>query len=218
MVRLSVNVNKLATLRNSRGKNNPDVQAFAEKILSFGAHGITVHPRPDGRHIRVADVFAIRDLINTWNRSHQPAAEFNVEGYPSDDFLQLMDQIRPDQVTLVPDSPEALTSNAGWDLMRHERALATHIERIRAIGSRISLFIDPAEFTERQAAALHRLKPDRIELYTEAFADSFGQPDQSKIVALYQAASKAAAPIAVNAGHDLNLQNLETLLPLSSPT
>src|SRR5882757_3524182 len=178
MTRLSVNVNKLATLRNSREKNLPDVAELAKKILSYGAHGITVHPRPDGRHIRLADVHDLHDLVDRWNRAESEKVEFNIEGYPSDEFLQLIEKIKPDQATLVPDPPEALTSNAGWDIHRHETELKRIMAQIKKSSVRISLFVDPKMLDASQEQALARLKPDRIELYTEAYSDHFHQPSR----------------------------------------
>ncbi len=214
MTRLSVNVNKLATLRNSRGKNLPDVAAFSRRILEYGAHGLTVHPRPDGRHIRVPDVWALLKIKNEWNQSAKTPIEYNIEGYPSNDFLTMIEQVHPDQATLVPDPPEALTSNAGWDLVQNESGLKEILGRLRSAGVRSSLFVDPARHDEKQRAALVRLKPDRIELYTEAFHDHFGKSDQTKVVDRYLNAAKHAHEngIGVNAGHDLNQENLGTLI------
>jgi pyridoxine 5-phosphate synthase len=212
MTQLSVNVNKLATLRNSRGKNLPNVLAFSEKILTLGAFGITVHPRPDERHIRLSDVYALKELLSTWQKKGAQV-EFNVEGFPSPDFLKLMDKVRPDQCTLVPDPPEALTSNAGWDLQKNE-AFLTPIVAALSKFTRVSLFVEPARFTEPQRAALERIHPQRIELYTEAYTDAFATPLEAQVLATYKsAASQAKAlKIGVNAGHDLNQQNLGPLL------
>ncbi|MGZ3722583.1 MAG: pyridoxine 5'-phosphate synthase [Bdellovibrionales bacterium] len=214
MTRLSVNVNKLATLRNSREKNLPDVTALAKKILSYGAHGITVHPRPDGRHIRLADVHDLHDLIARWNRAEADKVEFNIEGYPSDDFLRLIDEVKPDQCTLVPDPPEALTSNAGWDAHRNEIELKRVIAQLKKSSVRVSLFIDPKTLDTSQEQALLRLKPDRIELYTEAFSDHFHQPSRDSVTEIYRRGSVFArdAGIGVNAGHDLNQDNLGFLI------
>ena len=215
MTQLSVNVNKLATLRNSREKNNPDVTAMAKKILSYGAHGITVHPRPDGRHIRMHDVHDIQKLITQWNQtSGQNPVEFNIEGYPSDEFLEMVAKARPHQCTLVPDPPEALTSNAGWDLAGNEALLTRVISTLRQIGVRISLFVEPAKFSAIQAQALGRLKPERIELYTEAYADHFARADRDKVTEDYARVARAAEEIGVgvNAGHDLNQENLGHLI------
>ena len=214
MAALSVNVNKLATLRNSRGKNLPDVTALARKILTYGAHGITVHPRPDGRHIRTADVEALQALVLDWKKQNAKV-EFNIEGYPSEEFLQLVNRHCPEQVTLVPDPPEALTSNAGWDLIVQETLLKKTLQHWRqGNGPRVSLFIDPFQFSEAQGAALLRLKPDRIELYTERYADAFATPERDQVTQVYARAARFAAQngIGVNAGHDLNQKNLKHLL------
>lgn len=214
MTRLSVNVNKVATLRNSRGKNLPDVVFVAEEVLRFGAHGITVHPRPDGRHIRRPDVEALTEVIRAWNESSGRQVEFNVEGYPSEDFLGLMEKVRPHQVTLVPDPPDVLTSNAGWDVAGSESLLNSVIPRLRSIDARVSLFIDPFLMDEEQWQALARCKPDRIELYTERYADCYGTDMQSAVLERYRQVAQRAKDlnIGVNAGHDLNQNNLKLLI------
>ncbi|MGE4132634.1 MAG: pyridoxine 5'-phosphate synthase [Bdellovibrionales bacterium] len=214
MTQLSVNVNKLATLRNSREKNLPNVSLFAQKILSWGAHGITVHPRPDGRHIRRDDVFELADLVKRWNQSHSTPVEFNVEGYPSTDFMTLIQEIRPDQATLVPDPPEALTSNAGWDLFGREKELAPILADLKALEVRSSLFFDPADFSPEQEESLRRLRPDRIELYTEAFSDAHSGKKHSEVLNRYQNVAERAHAlgIGINAGHDLNQSNLGDLV------
>lgn len=211
MTSLSVNVNKLATLRNSRGKNLPDVTVFARKILALGAHGITVHPRPDGRHIRRADVFSIRKMISDWNQTSRPV-EFNIEGYPSPDFIELIRESTPDQATLVPDPPEALTSNAGWDLVKSESLLAGVLPNLRP--ARVSLFVDPFQFDKAQAEALLRLRPERIELYTERFSDHYETSQRDSVTAEYKRVARFAHEngIGVNAGHDLNQENLRYLV------
>jgi len=210
MCRLSVNVNKLATLRNSRGKNNPDVAEFSRKILAFGVRGLTVHPRPDGRHIRLSDVEQLHGLVADWNAKGGEQVEFNIEGYPSPDFIGLMKRFRPHQATLVPDPPEALTSNAGWDLEKNESLLSGIVQDLRAVGVRVSLFVDPFEFNGKQKQSLAIIQPDRIELYTERFADAFGTGEQAAVTAVYRDAALAARELGVeiNAGHDLNQQNL----------
>jgi pyridoxine 5-phosphate synthase len=210
MTKLSVNVNKLATLRNSRGKNRPDVQAWAARLLTWGAQGITVHPRPDGRHIRLSDVAPLKALVDRF-----PLAEFNIEGYPSADFLTMVGRIKPHQVTLVPDPPDTLTSNAGWDFVGGRDALVPALATLRAHGLRSSLFLDPWTFrAAEQRDALLKLKPDRVELYTERFADDFGTDRESATLALYQESALwcVRQGIAVNAGHDLDLHNLKTLV------
>lgn len=215
MTRLSVNVNKLATLRNARGGNLPDVSAFARKILSYGAHGITVHPRPDERHIRRSDVPALSQVVTSFNQGSAKKAEYNIEGYPSDDFLTLLAQIRPDQATLVPDPPEALTSNAGWDLNGHQALLSEVVHKIKRLGSvRVSLFVDPFQFDEAQGQALLAIRPDHIELFTEKFADAFSNSHRAQVTAEYVRVATWAREhgIGVNAGHDLNQQNLGYLI------
>jgi pyridoxine 5-phosphate synthase len=214
MTRLSVNVNKLATLRNSRGKNLPDVIAWSKRILDYGAFGITVHPRPYGRHIRLADVESLRGLLHSWNQRERARAEFNIEGYPEDEFLALNERVQADQCTLVPDPPEALTSNAGWDLVRHEPFLSGVLQRLKGAGIRSSLFVDPAAMNAAQLAALSRLKPDRIELYTEAFSDAYGTASLERVARGYRELAEQARDlgIGVNAGHDLNQNNLGYLI------
>jgi pyridoxine 5-phosphate synthase len=197
MIRLSVNVNKIATLRNARGGNNPDLLKMTADIERFGAQGITVHPRPDERHIRYSDVVALKPLVST---------EFNIEGYPSDDFIELVSAVKPTQVTLVPDPPNVLTSNAGWDTIKHHEFLTGVISDLKRKGIRTSLFIDPIESLIESAASTGT---DRIELYTEAYAHGF-KIDKAKAIAPYQSAAKLALQLGmgVNAGHDLDLQNL----------
>ncbi|GCD80533.1 pyridoxine 5'-phosphate synthase [Schleiferia thermophila] len=195
--KLSVNINKIATLRNSRGGNVPDVLQAAIDCQRFGAEGITVHPRPDERHIRYSDVRAIRPIITT---------EFNIEGYPSEKFLQLVEEVRPHQVTLVPDPPDALTSNAGWDTQAHLDFLKEVIARIKATGARVSLFVETNEEDIKGAALAGA---DRIELYTEDYARGYNK-DPENAVAPYAvcAAIAHSLGLGVNAGHDLNLDNL----------
>ncbi len=214
MTLLSVNVNKLATLRNSRGKNIPDVEALSTKILLYGAHGLTVHPRPDGRHIRPHDVHALSALVRNSPATSAGPVEFNIEGYPSPDFLKLIEDVHPDQATLVPDPPEALTSNAGWNLRSNETFLASAIARIKSSGARVSLFLSPFSFNDEDLKALQRLQPDRIELYTEKFADDFDSDQSEATVAAYAHIAKRAEDcgIGVNAGHDLNQKNLGYLI------
>lgn len=201
MTTLSVNVNKIATLRNARGKNNPDVLKTVLDIIRYGAQGITVHPRPDGRHIRHEDVFAIAQAIDV---------EFNMEGYPDQNFLALVTTIKPAQCTLVPDPPHVLTSNAGWDIEKNSHFLYNVIENLHQHGIRTSLFVDPMQMTPGAFTALTYTKTDRIELYTEAYANAFGTQHQDAVLAKYQAAAAEATHlgIAINAGHDLNLDNL----------
>ncbi|MDE6457021.1 MAG: pyridoxine 5'-phosphate synthase [Muribaculum sp.] len=198
MTNLSVNINKVATLRNARGENIPDVEKVAVDCESFGAQGITVHPRPDERHIRHADVFALRPLVKT---------EFNIEGYPSPDFMDLVLKVKPEQVTLVPDAPDAITSNAGWNVVKHHGFLSEVVDRLREAGIRSSIFVDPDEEMVKAAASTGT---DRVELYTKPYADNY-PADPEAAVAPYVAASIAAhkAGLGVNAGHDLNLANLK---------
>jgi pyridoxine 5-phosphate synthase len=196
--RLSVNINKIATLRNSRGGHNPDVIRAAIDCQMFGADGITVHPRPDERHIRYADVRDLRPVVTT---------EFNIEGNPVEDkFVQLVLEVKPEQVTLVPDQPGQLTSNHGWDTIGQRKLLRELTEMFHVAGIRVSIFVDP---DQRQAAAAAETGTDRIELYTEAYAHHFSKNPESAIAA-YVAAAKAAsdAGLGINAGHDLDRTNL----------
>jgi pyridoxine 5-phosphate synthase len=200
MTRLSVNINKIATLRNSRGGNIPSVKEAAIKCQQFGAQGITVHPRPDERHITRKDVYEIKPLITT---------EFNIEGYPSEDFLKMVTEINPDQVTLVPDKHDQLTSDHGWDTWDNLSFLKEVIARLRENGIRTSIFVDPDPHVVEGAA---EVKTDRIELYTEPYA-RFYPIDKVKAVELFVKAARTAKDldIEVNAGHDLNLENLNYL-------
>ena len=194
---LSVNINKVATLRNARGENVPDVSRVAVDCEAFGADGITVHPRPDERHIRREDVFRLRPLVKT---------EFNIEGYPSPEFMDLVLKIKPEQVTLVPDAPGDLTSSAGWDVGAHLEFLTGIIDSLREAGIRSSVFVDTDPENIRLAA---KAGADRVELYTKPYADLFDK-DPEAAVKPYVEASRAArkAGLGVNAGHDLNLANL----------
>lgn len=194
---LSVNINKIATLRNARGENVPDVQKVAVDCESFGADGITVHPRPDERHIRRDDVFKLRPLIKT---------EFNIEGYPSHDFIDLVLMVRPEQVTLVPDAPSQLTSNTGWDVADNIDFLSEIVDTFKNAGIRTSIFVNPDTDNIRNAA---RTGADRVELYTKPYADLY-PTDPEAAVAPFVEASKVAHSVGlgVNAGHDLNLENL----------
>lgn len=202
MTQLSVNVNKLATLRNSREKNNPDVLKMTLDIIRFGAQGITVHPRPDGRHIRKQDVYAISEAINV---------EFNIEGYPDENFLALVTDVKPAQCTLVPDSPTVLTSNAGWNIEENADLLANTVKILHQSGIRTSLFIDPFALKTHEIPLLSEIGTDRVELYTEAYADAYGTSQQSSVFKVYQYIAQQVhqANIGINAGHDLNLDNLK---------
>lgn len=204
VAKLSVNVNKIATLRNSRGKNNPDVLKVSLDLVKFGAEGITVHPRPDERHIRRSDVYALRPKL---------PVEFNIEGYPSDDFLTMLEEVVPAQATFVPDPPHVLTSNAGWNVSASSELLKAACERMRKSGIRVSVFIDPRTVTEADWALMKEIGVDRIELYTEEYADAFPTSLRDEVTRVYvQAAELARANgLGVNAGHDLNLENLRFL-------
>ena len=199
MTKLSVNINKFATLRNSRGGNNPDVVKAAVDAQEFGADGVTVHPRPDERHIRYADVYAIKSIITT---------EFNIEGNSQEQkFVDLVLDVKPTQVTLVPDDLSQITSNHGWDTIRHKDYLLEIVGIFKKAGIRVSLFVDPVIAMVEGAAATGT---DRIELYTEAYAHGY-PADKVKAIAPYRAAAICAGELGLglNAGHDLDLQNLQ---------
>lgn len=202
MIALSVNVNKIATLRNARGGDRPNVVHAARTCIAAGCHGITVHPRPDGRHIRYADVHDLAALLADY-----PGVEFNIEGYPSPAFLDLVCEVKPTQSTLVPDPPDVLTSNAGWDLVGKVGGLRDALARLRNHGIRTSLFLDP---DVDQVNRAHEVGPDRIELYTERYARTFGGDEQESVVADYRNAAREARRLGlgVNAGHDLDSDNL----------
>jgi len=197
MTKLSVNINKIATLRNARGGNIPSVLNAAINCQNFGADGITVHPRPDERHIRYKDVFEMRPVIKT---------EFNIEGNPSDSFIDLVLSVRPDQVTLVPDRHDAITSNAGWDTLRNRTFLTDVVTTFKKAGIRTSLFVDTKPENIENAIFTGT---DRIELYTEPYASGFNDNAVEAIAPFIKAAELAReAGLGVNAGHDLNLDNL----------
>jgi pyridoxine 5-phosphate synthase len=198
MIKLSVNINKFATLRNSRGGNNPDVVRSAVDAQRFGADGITVHPRPDERHIRYQDVYDIKKIITT---------EFNIEGNCQErKFVDLVLSAKPDQVTLVPDALQQITSNHGWDTRKHAAYLKEMVALFKAAGIRVSLFVDPVEEMVEGAA---RTGTDRVELYTEAYARTFHQDKEAAIAPYVMAAKKAKSlGLGLNAGHDLDLDNL----------
>ncbi|MDR3679758.1 MAG: pyridoxine 5'-phosphate synthase [Flavipsychrobacter sp.] len=196
--RLSVNINKIATLRNSRGGNNPDLLKVAADCERFGAQGITVHPRPDERHIRYSDVYGLKQIVTT---------EFNIEGNPLEDkFMQLVLDVKPEQVTLVPDDPGQLTSNHGWDTIGKADYLRDTIAAFKRAGIRVSIFVDPVPELVAAAAATGT---DRIELYTEAYASNY-QKDKDAAIKDYIAAATIATQntLGINAGHDLDLHNL----------
>jgi pyridoxine 5-phosphate synthase len=201
MTRLSVNINKIATLRNSRGGNNPDVLQAAIDVQRFGAEGVTVHPRPDERHVRYADVCAIKGIITT---------EFNIEGNPREPkFVELVLEVKPEQVTLVPDAEGQLTSDHGWDTLAHAVYLKNITRTFHDAGIRVSLFVDPRpELVEGARVA----GADRVELYTESYAREYGS-DPEAALAPYRAAAEKAKELGLglNAGHDLDLQNLRFL-------
>lgn len=201
MTKLSVNINKIAVIRNSRGGNLPDVIAAAKNIESYGAQGITVHPRPDERHIRYSDVKELKKIVTT---------ELNVEGNPFDSFVDLVMEVVPDQVTLVPDARDAITSNAGWDTIKHRDFLREKIALFKNKGIRVSIFVDPD--IEMIRGALE-CGTDRIELYTESYAANYAY-DREEAIAAYIAAGEEAhrLGLGVNAGHDLNLENLHYLI------
>lgn len=198
MTKLSVNINKIATIRNARGGNMPDVTKAALDCELFGGEGITVHPRPDERHIRYSDVRTIRPLVTT---------EFNIEGNPIPSFIDLVMEVVPDQVTLVPDAHDAITSNAGWDTVRNRDFLTEVCSEFRKKGIRTSIFVDP---DPRMAEAAALCGCDRIELYTESYASMYPNGPEAAIEPFLRTAEAAReAGLGVNAGHDLNLENLE---------
>lgn len=196
--RLSVNINKVATIRNARGGNMPDLIQVAKDCERFGAQGITVHPRPDGRHIKYQDVYDLKKIVTT---------EFNIEGYPSDSFMDLVTEVVPTQVTLVPDPPEALTSNAGWDTLANREFLTNIINRLHDKGIRASIFVnaDPEMVEGAKATGT-----DRVELYTESYAANYLKDREAAIRDFVVAAQEAGKQhIGLNAGHDLSLVNLK---------
>lgn len=205
MTKLSVNVNKLATLRNSRGKNNPDVLKTSLDIISYGAQGITVHPRPDGRHIRKEDVY---------NLARHIKVELNIEGYPDDNFVAMVKDVKPAQCTLVPDAPNVLTSNAGWDVANNVDFLHQVVQDLQSLKIRTSLFIDPYQISENEVSLLKKIGTDRVELYTEAYAENYNTQNGAKVLAVYKEVAFALNQqgIALNAGHDLNLNNLSAFI------
>jgi len=206
MTKLSVNVNKIATLRNTRTINVPDVTRAARICLESGAHGITVHPRPDQRHIRPADVHALADLLRSFSK-----AEYNIEGNPFHEYMQFARAIRPTQCTLVPDTPEVFTSNQGWDLEKDAVRLRPVIDELHDLGCRVSLFMDPVVSSMDLAAATGA---DRIELYTEPYATAFAAGTREGEMERYAAAARRASDLGlgINAGHDLNRDNLPPFL------
>ena len=206
MTRLSVNLNKIALLRNARTLGIPSVTRAATIALDAGAHGITVHPRPDARHIRIEDVRELAALLKS-----RPAAEFNIEGNPFEGLVAIAREVMPQQCTLVPDEPGAVTSDHGWDIDRDGARLRPLVAELKAAGIRVSLFMDPVPAA---MAAVRDLGADRIELYTEPYARAFGSAGERAEVEKYAAAARAAqqAGLGINAGHDLNQQNLPRFL------
>lgn len=200
MTQLSVNINKFATLRNARGGDNPNVVQVAKDCERFGAKGITVHPRPDERHITKKDVYDLKDIVTT---------EFNIEGYPDDRFLKIIEEVRPAQATLVPDPPNVLTSNAGWDTIKHKKMLSDIISQIQSWGVRTSIFIEPEN---KMMDGAKECGTDRVELYTEMYASAYHR-DKEKAISDYVKSSQHAHEIGLglNAGHDLDLKNLRYL-------
>jgi len=200
MTHLSVNINKIATLRNARGANNPDVIKTALDCERFGAQGITVHPRPDERHIRYSDVIQLKKVLTT---------EFNIEGYPDERFMKLIREVKPEQATLVPDPPGTITSNAGWDTVRNKNFLTKIIGEIKSIGTRVSVFVDPSiEMVEGANA----IGSDSVELYTEPYASHYHINRDAAIKAYVESAFVAKSlGLGLNAGHDLDLDNLKFL-------
>tara|TARA_B000000557_G_scaffold83514_1_gene66987 strand:+ start:1497 stop:2213 length:717 start_codon:yes stop_codon:yes gene_type:complete len=197
LTRLSVNINKIATLRNSRGGNTPNLLEVARDLQGYGAQGITIHPRPDQRHIKYSDALALPEVLIT---------EFNIEGNPIPKFIDLVNQIKPDQVTLVPDAENAITSNAGWDTIKDNQFLKEVINEFKSNGIRTSIFIEP---DENMVKGAKNIGADRVELYTEAYATSFPQNPKKAILPYLKAAMVAnKLEIGINAGHDLNLKNI----------
>lgn len=198
MTKLSVNVNKIATLRNARGGNVPNLLKVATDIESFGGQGITIHPRPDERHIRYQDARDLKKIVKT---------EFNIEGNPISKFIDLVLEVKPEQVTLVPDSVDAITSNAGWDTIAHKEFLTDVIKTFKSAGIRTSIFVDP---DPKMIAGAKAVGTDRIELYTESYATDYENDKERAIRPFIEAAKKAnELSLGINAGHDLNLDNIK---------
>ncbi len=205
MTCLSVNINKIATLRNARGGRLPSVVDAAVNIQKFGAHGITVHPRPDERHITRQDVLDLKKVITT---------EFNIESYPSEDFFELVKSTHPEQVTLVPDPPEVLTSNAGWSVNKNQELLKHSVSQLKKHCSRISIFVEPQTCNKNDLQILRELGVQRIELYTEAFAQAYLENQYSAVLNDYKRFIELALEqgLEANAGHDLDQKNLKTFI------
>lgn len=211
MTNLSVNLNKVALLRNQRDIGYPDLVEHAQIILQAGAHGLTVHPRPDERHVRKTDIPAISECIGKWNDKNGTHVEFNIEGYPTEDFLDLVTNFDCDQVTLVPDAPDQRTSDHGWDIAGQKTFLIDIITRLHAFDRRVSLFIDPEPHLPELAADVGA---DRVELYTGPYAFAWEDDDFATILHDYAETAQACKKLGidVNAGHDLNLDNLAAFL------
>lgn len=198
MTKLSVNINKIATLRNSRGGDVPNVVQFAKDVQRFGAEGVTIHPRPDERHIRYQDARDLKSSVCT---------EYNIEGNPVESFINLVLEVRPTQVTLVPDAVDAITSNAGWDTIKHKDFLVDVVKEFQVNGIRTSIFVDPAL---EQIEGAKATGTDRIELYTESFAHQYGLGNKGAIKPFVESAKLAAnLDLGINAGHDLSLENIQ---------
>ena len=211
MTLLSININKFALIRNARGENRPDIIDVSLKCINFGAKGITVHPRPDQRHIKYSDLKPLSNLIN----DQEKKIEFNIEGYPSNNFCEIVQKIKPNQVTLVPDPPEAITSNSGWDCNKDKKFLKKIVESFKSHNIRVSLFINPSVKTLDNLADI---QPDRVELYTYNYSKNFNMDPNKAIeeyIRVYQFV-KSIGKIDVNAGHDLNLSNLAFFLKKNS--
>lgn len=208
MTNLSVNINKIALLRNSRGRDYPNIVNFAKKFIALGAHGITVHPRQDERHITMQDAHDLGEYF-----SDLDGPELNIEGYPSEEFLSLVEAVKPHQCTLVPDSPNQLTSDHGWDLNQEMSLVTESISRMKKIGIRTALFLDP---DLGQIELVAKTGADRIELYTERYASTFGTIESKSVFEQFKSAAQYAQRlgIGVNAGHDLDLQNLPKFLEI----
>ena len=198
MTKLSVNINKIATLRNSRGGNTPNVVQFAKDVQEFGAQGVTIHPRPDQRHIRYQDAYDLKSVVYT---------EYNIEGNPIPEFIDMVLKIKPTQVTLVPDAEDAITSNAGWDTIKHKAFLSEIIQEFKQNDIRTSVFLDP---TLHQVEGAKATGADRIELYTEAFAHQYSLGNKQAILPYTECAERALQlDLGLNAGHDLSLENIQ---------
>ncbi len=207
MTQLSVNINKIALIRNSRGRNYPDVAAFSEHFLQLGAHGITLHPRPDQRHARYSDAHELKAVCDRYN------AELNIEGNPTREFLDVVLTVKPAQCTLVPDDPNQVTSDHGWDLLANADFLRAVCAELNAAGVRVSLFVD---YDCPNVALAKELGASRVELYTEPYAETYGTPENEVILAQFAKTAQAAqeAGLGVNGGHDLNLDNLARFIEI----